>query len=512
MQQKHMGEESIENKPLVTPTLPRWWRVLPCLFILMNISTIDNLILNDFIEYRYATYYQVNSSSRENAHELCLNASGISHNSSHLISTTTSKYPISTTMSPDDLIQEANARLSVFISLAATIPSILTATFLGSNCDRIGRKPLIVLPYIGKVIRYFILTAVAYYNLADLWIVLAVMFDSIFGTGALNILSSFAYVTDCTTAKTRTSAIIVTDVCIGASRLIPLLTIGIYLQHPNFIQSMLFTLLLSVAGFVFCVVLQPESNLNVQHLNFLRQLGQVKFKTVIGLFRVFFVKREGHKQRSLLMLVTIHLSIIVMICGQLSMYYIYLYGAPFCFNSFDVSLNSVAQTVTVILLTVPFTLTIAKRTDHLVLPMLGCLALMAQLILFGIATEVWMLYLAVCVGAVFNVLSPVIRSRITKLVEPNEYAVVFILAMIVESGGYYAISALGNEIYAVSITFLPGLVNFVFAMVGVLAIMLSLYVKKFHDAKTQRLISFSLILVYCTFWNIDRRWGNRLYL
>jgi len=239
---------------------------------------------------------------------------------------------------------------------------------------------------------------------------------------------------------------------------------------------MLFTLLLSVGGFVFSIVLQPESNLNVQHLNFFQQLAQTKLRETTKIIRVFLAKREEHKQRSLLMLVSTHLCIVVMIYGYLAMNYLYLYGAPFCFDSLGVSLNSVAQTVTMILLTIPFTLTVAKRTDHLLLPMLGCLAYMTQLVLFGIATQVWMLYLAVCVGALFNVLIPVIRSRITKLVEPNEYAAVFILATIFESGGAYAISAMGNEIYRISLTFYPGLVFFVFAMFGAMAIILMLYV------------------------------------
>jgi hypothetical protein len=302
------------------------------------------------------------------------------------------------------------------------------------------------------------------------------MFDSLFGTTALNILSSFAYVSDCTNEKTRTSALIITEVCLVCSKLLPLLTIGIYLQHPNFTQSMVFTLLLSLSGFVFSIVLQPESNLNVQHLNFFQQLTQIRFRAIAKAFQVFFVKREGHKQRSLLILVSTHLSLVVMLLGNLAVYYLYLYGAPFCFDSLGVSLNSVAQAVSMVLLTIPVTLTVAKRSDHLVLPILGFLAFMTQLVLFGIATQVWMLYLAVCIGALCYVLIPVVRSRITKLVEHNEYAVVFILTMIVESGGNFAVMAMANEIYRVSLTFYPGLVFFVFAMFGALGIVLLLYV------------------------------------
>ena len=471
-----MSENSdVKNLPL-QPTLPRWWRVIPCIVVLMIISTIDGLILNDFIVHRYTTYYHVNSSSTPNAREICLNSTREAHSSSGSISTTTSKYSVSTTISPHDDIQASTARLNVYISLAATLPSLLTSITLGANCDKIGRKPLIVLPYIGKTIRYCILTATAYYNLSNLWIILSVMFDSFFGGGSLSILSSFAYVTDCTNHKTRTASIIITDVCNVCSKFIPLLTIGIYLQHPKFVQSMLITLGLSIAGFLFALVFQPESNLNVQHLNFFQKLKQVQFRSIINVFRVYIVKRPEHKQRTLLLLVIIHLTYITMREGHGAMYYLYLYGAPFCFDSWGVSLNSVSQSVATILLTIPFTLTIAKRTDHLILPVLGFLAHMTQLTLFAISRQVWMIYLAVGIGSLCPVLSPVIRSRITKTVEPSEYAVVFILAGIFESGGSYAISAMANEIYRDTLSFYPGLVYFVFLLVGVIGILLILYV------------------------------------
>ncbi|CAF4617142.1 unnamed protein product [Rotaria sp. Silwood1] len=483
-----MEDQSDVKKPLLPPTLPRWWRVLPPLALIMMIAAMDNLIINDFIEYRYTNLYELNSSSTQNNHELCLNASRVSHNSTSSILTTTSKYPISTTMSPSQIIQESTARLNVILSLAATLPAILTSIFLGANCDRIGRKPLIALPFIGKSIRFFILTAVAYYDLPNIWIILSTMVDGLFGTTALTILSSFAYVTDCTNEKLRTSGIIITDVCIASSRLLPLITMGIYLQHPRYVQSMIFTLLLSLSGFVFCIFLQPESNLNIQHLNIFQQLKKCEFKAITKIFRVFFVKRQGHKQRSLLMLVSIHLLLIIMICGSLAMYYLYLYGVPFCFDSFSVSLNSSVQTAATILLTIPFAIFLAKHTDHLVLPALGCLALMVQFVLFATTQQKWILYLAVGIGSVFTVLVPIIRSRITKLVEPDEYAVVFILASVFESGGYYAISALTNEIYQISLTFYPGLVYFCLTIIGVIAIlvMLVLYILEYRSSDMKK--------------------------
>jgi hypothetical protein len=231
------------------------------------------------------------------------------------------------------------------------------------------------------------------------------------------------------------------------------------------------------------MLLQPESIVHVQHLNIFQQLKLVRLRPVINTFRVFFVKREGHKQRSVLLLVASHSSIMIMVCAQVAMYYIYLYGAPFCLDSFGVSLISTAQTVLAILLTIPCTLFITNRTDHVILPMMGCLSYMAQLVLFGFANKLWMIYVAVSMGAIYSIFVPVIRSRITKLVEPSEYAMVFIFTLIVESGGYFAIAAVANEIYQISITYLPGLVFFVFAAVGIIPLLMMMYVSKIFEFK-----------------------------
>ena len=201
---ENMDDKSDVHKPPPTPTVPRWWRVIPFLTLILMITTTDSLILNDFIQYRYRSIYQTNSSSSSSpsARELCLNASKESHTTNSPISTTTTtKYPVTTTLSPERHIQLSTARLNVFIALAATIPSICTSILLGANCDRIGRKPLIILPFAGKIIRYFILTATAYYSLSDVWIVVAIVCDGIFGTSGLSLLSSFAYVSDCTSKK-----------------------------------------------------------------------------------------------------------------------------------------------------------------------------------------------------------------------------------------------------------------------------------------------------------------------
>lgn len=466
-----MDEENELQKPTLSPKLPRWWRILPFLVTIIIITNIDSLMLNDFIEYRYTIKYRGNATSKASTRDVCLNSTESMDKPSRSISTTTTPHtPISTTESPTDLIQEATARLNVFISLSATLPAIFTSIVLGSNSDRVGRRPLIILPFLGKIFRYTILSLVAYLDLADYWIIIAVVIDGLCGTSGLSILSAFAFVSDCTNKNNRTKAIVITDVCIASTKFLPLMTLGLYLENSNFTPALLFTLGLAVVGFILATIFQPESTLDIQHLNIFQQLARAKFSQTTKIFQVFLAKRAGHNQRNLLLLIGAHLSLIVMTYGSSAVQYLYLYGTPFCFDSFGVSLVTTTITAISVLFTTIYTCAVPKHSDNLFLPMLGLSFHIAQITIYAVANTVWMIYMGASIGALYHVFSPVIRARITKLVEPTEYATVFILTLIFESGGNYAINALSNEIYKATLTIYSGIVYFAFSTFGILGI------------------------------------------
>ena len=96
---------------------------------------------------------------------------------------------------------------------------------------------------------------------------------------------------------------------------------------------------------------------------------------------------------------------------------------------------------------------------------------------------------------------PIVRSRITKLVEQHGYATVFVLASVLESGGGGAISALASEIYAVSLNWFPDVVYFVFSTFGFLCILLLVLVKSSFRTSDR---NFSL-LGSCSSWSLVQR-------
>jgi hypothetical protein len=125
-------------------------------------------------------------------------------------------------------------------------------------------------------------------------------------------------------------------------------------------------------------------------------------------------------------------------------------------------------------------------------PIIDTFALIVDFVVFGLAKVVWLLYIglsyffalflfyfllfhtlsAICIRSLYFVTQPVLRSKLTKLVKKNEYAVIFIGAGIIESIGHQAVGVVTNSIYKISLHFFPSLVFLVFALIGFVAIII----------------------------------------
>lgn len=80
--------------------------------------------------------------------------------------------------------------------------------------------------------------------------------------------------------------------------------------------------------------------------------------------------------------------------------------------------------------------------------------------------------LGASIGSLFFITMPVLRSKLSRLVEPSEYAIVFIAAAFIEAGGDKAMDVVSNAIYNASLHYWPGLVFFVLALIGIFPLLI----------------------------------------
>lgn len=238
---------------------PRWWLVLPCLVLIFLSSSSDSLLMNDLLVRRFERYYG-------------LSAPGDAERAACRQPTTTPaptmpmfywQLPPSGQNRPNyNLVQRDTATFNVKNSFATLIPALVAFIILGSNSDIIGRRPLLVLPFIGKVVRYTLMIIIVARDLSNTWLIVTHAIEASLGSSGLAVLSAFSYITDCTD-KTRTHAFFLTEVMLVFARIIPVVAIGFWLRHHFYIGPLSVDLALSVIGLLYALFIQPESVENV---------------------------------------------------------------------------------------------------------------------------------------------------------------------------------------------------------------------------------------------------------
>ncbi|CAF1194036.1 unnamed protein product [Adineta ricciae] len=460
---------------------PRWWLVVPCLILITLASAPDLLILNDFIVRRYERQYGLDVSDRSQ------------RTTCHQSSTSTPDYwylhEYSSAGTDYNIVQQNAAKFNVKNSFATLIPSLFAIVLLGSNCDTIGRRPLLFLPFTGKVVRYSLMLIIIAHDLPDGWLMVAHACEALFGSFGIVMLSALAYITDCTHESKRTRPFLIAEVVTLVARVVPVLAVGLWLQHFLYTIPTSVCLGLSVIGMLYVLFIQPESVQNMRNKSLILQITSIRLQPIIHCIQVFLTKRPGHNQQHLLLISITNILLLLMLFGYMSMFSLFAYGRPFCMNALDVGLLATTHAISACLFTLIISLLGKQQLDKSYsLPIIGLLALVGDLLLFGLAKSNWLLYMGAFIGSFFFITMPILRSKLSRLVEPHEYAIVFIAAAFIEAGGDKAMEAVSNAIYNASLHFLPGLVFLVLALLGLFPLLIMSYLA-FSEKKTIPIIS-----------------------
>ncbi|CAF1032821.1 unnamed protein product [Rotaria sp. Silwood1] len=433
----------------------RWWIVLPIIIISMTTATTDPILLNDLMIRRYQLEYGlVNTSSP--ASETACNAEDL-QNDSQIVQLSTE-------------VQKSVSHLNIIMAGVGALPAVLTYIILGANSDRIGRKPLLILPCIGRIIRFTIILLLVQLNLSDIWLIISNVIDGLFGSNSVLLLGAIAYITDCTTENQRSRAMLLEEAAVALTRIFPLLGIGFWLQHHGYTLPISINLGLNIAALIYIIIIQPESrgNNNRKISYLLKQIKHIRLSPIHGTYKVFLIKRTENNQRTIILLTLTQIMLFIILFGFVSIHPLYLYGKPLCFNILDLAILTSAQFSLMIFISIILSLWQNRFTNSLLLPFIGILMYIIHLVLFGLARTIWFLYLAVFIGCLFFVVMAVLRSHLTKLVNDNEYALVFIATGIVETIGSYVIGIITNVIYARTIEIYPGIIFFILSGIGLI--------------------------------------------
>jgi hypothetical protein len=83
--------------------------------------------------------------------------------------------------------------------------------------------------------------------------------------------------------------------------------------------------------------------------------------------------------------------------GYTSVFSLYLYGHPFCLDALNVGFISLAQALTVSIVSLLIVFLKKKVDKTFIIPLIGSIALITGLTVFGLSKRVWLLYVGMSI-------------------------------------------------------------------------------------------------------------------
>ena len=238
----------------------------------------------------------------------------------------------------DSKIQAEASEWNIYLSLTESIVSIFALTIFGAWSDRVGRRPVMLIPATGMVLQCLVNLFIFGLGLPLSFFFLASAIQGASGGFALFIVLCFSYVADNTTKKSRMFRIVIIDMIFLLGAGISQIGVGYFLKAAGYVAPMLMAECFAVLTFFYVITptfipeKTPEKrgaeNQDDLTVSKRRPKGEV-FKHIAELFKV----NTNHRRRILVSSCVIMFFFAPVSTSQLQIIGLYGLGEPFCWGS-----------------------------------------------------------------------------------------------------------------------------------------------------------------------------------
>ncbi|CAH0564017.1 unnamed protein product [Brassicogethes aeneus] len=350
-------------------------------------------------------------------------------------------------------IQITVSTFHLWNDIAGHIGQIILAFFLGAWSDKRGRKITLLFGLVGKLYYSFMIVV---NSLQPTWPLMHVVYTATLpmtfsGADAAIFAAAYSYISDVTTAESRTIRVTILEVCYLASMPIGI-ALGSYLFRNvvNQSYSIMFTInsSLLVLAIVYSLLrLQWRTNAKQRPL---REASNIfldffDYNHVLNTTRTFYKKRSRNKRRYLLMLVVM-MALYTFQRDEKNIMYLYVrfvfhWDYVRKFSNFKVFQSALQDLF--LLLMVPLLTRVLHWRDTFVI-MLGALSHAAARFFYASAQDDALFYVGGVFAAFGPIVAPVIRSMVSKLVSNAERGKAFSVLSVADN----AIPILSGTLYS----------------------------------------------------------------
>lgn len=365
---------------------------------------------------------------------------------------------------PDPLqkeVQTLTAHWNMYINLGGFSLGLLVVPLLGSWSDQAGRRPVLIIPNVGLALQSVVYLVVMYLKLPVGYLLLGRMLSGILGDFNAILAGCFAYIADISDRRSRTFRVAILEACLGLSGMMASIIGGQWRKAQGYINPIWLVLATCLASALYSYLFVPESVLPDPSA---RLLTIRHHKAVWQLYSTGGSESGGQFHRYKLWLYTFSFFLVVAVhLGSRDLYVLYELSSPLCWGPALIGYGSAALHLAY--LSSLLGLRVMQRClEDSWVALVALASNITGLLVISVANTTQLMFTGYGLSFLFMAATPVIRSKLSKLVDPSDQGVLFASIACVESLCFLVGSSVFNSLFPATLHFMKGF-PFLFAAI-----------------------------------------------
>eukprot|EP00088_Acartia_fossae_P028786 TRINITY_DN29620_c0_g2_i1.p1 TRINITY_DN29620_c0_g2~~TRINITY_DN29620_c0_g2_i1.p1 ORF type:complete len:482 (-),score=0.43 TRINITY_DN29620_c0_g2_i1:270-1715(-) len=369
-------------------------------------------------------------------------------------------------------VEKRAAVVQMYTSILAAIPSIVIALFVGPWSDTNGRKPIMIFSILGTFLAELVWLLNVYYMDSSAWFLLFTSITGWFGGFTVLLIGVYSYLADISTIRSRTSRLALLDFCFFGG-----VPIGMFVSPYVFHSFGFYGIFGAVAGcqalsgvyislYIDETVLPHDNSLTVSsQRRFEKYLNIINIDHMKQVFQATFRKRQ-HKLRRVILLLIFSMLLNVTVFNDGNIMYLYtrkqfLWTEVEYTRYLTLSICISAAATCVIMPLLSYIL----KVDDSMIGILSTMSKASSFVVIGLAANGTTLIFGSCIGCIGGLASIIIRSMLSKCVQPTELGKIYSLLASLEAAVPLFAAPMFTSIYNSTLETSPNAVFFVLASI-----------------------------------------------
>ncbi|CAL8335192.1 unnamed protein product [Boreogadus saida] len=368
-----------------------------------------------------------------------------------------------TSADPDPLQKEVEtltAHWNLYINLGGFAVGAVVTTLLGSWSDQAGRRPVLILPSVGLALQTVVYLVVMYQKLPVAYFLLGRLLSGLSGDFNSILAGCFSYVADTSDRRSRTFRVAVLEACLGLAGMFASIIGGQWRRAQGYINPFWLVLATNLAAGLYAYLFVPES---VTLDPSAKLLTARHHRAIYRLYSGSGGGAEGGgggggawAWRRRLWLYTLCFFLVVTVhFGSRELYVLYELSAPLCWGPALIGYGSAAQHLGYLSSLLGLRLLQLCVVDSWV-AVAGLASNVVGLAVIAFADNTKLMFTGYGLCFLYMAATPVLRSKLSKLVSPSEQGALFASVACVEGLSSLVASGLFNSIYPATLHLLKG--------------------------------------------------------